>query len=480
MNKKILKTYLIFIVSLFLTFLMFTGMAISAAAADSSLPPPDKIHYEPLRFELPQTQRVVLKNGIVLHILENHELPLVNINALIKTGTMYDPAGKEGTAELTAYVMRTGGTSKLNSTEVDSQFDIIAASASIAMYMESARISFSVLNSHLNRGLDLLSQIMINPIFEQGKFELARQLKNEEIRRIKDDPQKLALQEFSRLIYQNDPRGRFPSYKSLKNIKRDDLVEFHHRFFLPNNIIFAVSGDITKEQAIILFNRYFGNWPNGNIPADIPVPSPKSKAGIYLIDKEIPQSTIISGEFTIGKNNPDFYAFTVLDFILGSGGFPSRIVSVVRNNEGLAYSAGSFYRAQPGYGVFGSYALTKTSSTMKTLSLLDSILEKIKSNPTTDRELDWAKKSINNGFIFSFATAEQIAWQQINLEYEKLPPDFLISYRDKIEKVGIEDLNNAASKYLDKTKNVVLILGDRKNLDKSPAASGYIPIIPEE
>lgn len=477
-SLKIFRALLIILLACIFTTPVKAGQA--ASSSDFSPPPPDQIQYEPLHFELPQAHRVVLDNGIILYILENHELPLVNIKALVKTGTMHDPSGKEGNAELTAYGMRTGGTSALKSSEVDSELDFMAAAASVTMSMESAQVGFSVLNSHLERGLDLLSQMLIHPAFEQDKFELARQLKNEEIRRIKDDPQKLAFQEFNRLIYQNDPRGRFPSYKSLANIHREDLIDFHRRFFLPNNTMFAVSGDITQDAAIKIFTRYFGGWEKETLPADIPLPSQRPQAGVYVINKEIPQSTIISGQFTVGKKNPDFYAFTVMDFIAGSGGFPSRILSTVRNNEGLAYSAGSFYRAKPDYGFFGSYAFTKTSSTMKALLLLDSVLEDIKSDSVTARELDWAKKAINDGFIFSFSTSEQIVWQQLNIAYDKLPSDFLIDYRNQIDRVTLKDLNNAADKYLDKKKNVVLILGDGKKLDHPQPAGGFTLIMPEE
>ena len=481
MSKIIFNTSKSIFTFLLLIFFTFAGEVLPAAASDFGFPSPDKIQYKPLRFELPQTHRVLLENGIVLYILEDHELPLVNIRALIKTGTVYDQEGKEGVAELTAYVMRTGGTTKLNSAEIDNQFDLLAASASITMSMESAQVSFSVLNNHIDEGLDLLAQILIHPVFEEAKLELARQLKNEELRRIKDDPQKLAFREFNRLIYRDDPRGSVPTYKSLSNITRDDLTRFHGSFFLPNNTMFAISGDITKEEAIEKFKRYFGDWKTGNLPPDVSAPVQKSNAGFYIINKEIAQSTIVSGQFTVSKNDPDFYASTILDFIVGSGGFPSRIVSVVRNNEGLAYSAGSFYRARPKYGIFGNYAFTKTSTTMKTLALLDSVLENIQSDSITAKEMDWAKKSINNGFIFSFSTAEQIVWQRMNIEYEKLPADFLINYRDKIEKVTIKDIDNVAAKYLDQTKNIVLILGDSNKFDKSlKTKKPYIFITPEE
>lgn len=463
-------------------FVLTTGnVRMAQAVSLSPLPPPDKLKYSPLKFTPPQTRRVVLDNGIVLHVLESHELPLVNINALVKTGTMYDPQGKAGVAELTAYLMRTGGTKNLNSTEIDKQLDAIAASVSISMSLEYAQINFSVLKENLVKGIELLSQIVMQPALENDKFELAVQLKKEELRRIKDDPQKFAFREFNKLIYANDPRGSFSSRHSLANIERNDLVEFHKRYFMPNNIIFAVSGDITGEEAVEMFSHYFGEWKADSIPEYIPPPTGKSKAGIYCIDKNIPQSTIVSGQFTTGKADSDFYSFSVLDFIIGSGGFSSRIFNAIRNNEGLAYSAGSFYRARPAYGVFGTYAFTKTSSTIKTLSLINSILEKIKTNTITSVEANWAKQSIINGFVFSFDTPENIAWQHVNLESDKLPADFLINYRKKIENVSVKDLNNAAAKYLDRTKSIVLILGDSKNFEKSPETEDQlIFIIPED
>lgn len=480
MKNSLLNTFVKLFSFLILSVAVITGGALYANAASTPLPSPDKIHYAPLQFSLPQTQRVVMENGIVLHILENHELPVVNIQALVKTGTMYDPEGRAGVAELTAYVMRTGGTVKLSSTEIDSRLDFMAASASIGMTIDSAQVNFSILNENLDKGLELLSQILIEPAFEQDKFELARQLKKEELRRLKDDPQKLAFREFNRLIYAHDPRGNLISSKSLAGISRNDLIEFHGRFFRPDNIIFAVSGDITKEKAVEIFNRYFGGWKAKNALTAAPPPAQKPDTGMYCINKEISQSTIVSGRYTTSKKDPDFYAFTVFDFIAGSGGFPSRIVTVVRNNEGLAYSAGSFYRARPDYGIFGNYAFTKTASTIKALSLIQSVLENIKSGSITADEMHWAKQSINNGFVFSFDTPEQIAAQQASVEYEKLPADYLLHYRDNIEKVTIEDVNHVAAKYIHEAKNTVLILGDSKNFDDPASAQKCIFITPEE
>jgi len=476
MNSKIIKTSISYITFLFIVLLLTVGFFATIASAEFPLPSPDKIGYPPLHFNLPEAQRIVLENGIVLYILEDHELPLISFNALIKTGSMYDPEGKEGVAQLTAYVMRTGGTTKLSSTEIDDRFDFLAASLSISMAMESASVDFSFLSKDVDQSLELLAQILIQPAFEQNKFILARELEIEDLRRLKDDPQRLAFREFNRLIYRNNSRGRFASMKSLSKIERDDLIIFHKQFFSPDKIMFSVTGDITKEQAVNKIHQYFGKWETNGLVTKTPDLPQKINDGLYFINKEIPQSTIICGELSVSKNNPDFYAFTLLDFIIGSGGFPSLIFSAVRNNEGLAYSAGSFYRAKPDYGIFGAYAFTKTQSSFKTLSLINTVLKKAKSNTITNKEINWAKKSINNGFIFSFLEPRQIALQQMKLEYDQLPLDYLLSYRDKIENVKASDINRVAAQYLDENNRVYLILGDTKRFGQ-PSISFGKPVV---
>lgn len=462
----------------FLPFALLTCLCAAAAAADSRLIPPDKIVYPKLEFALPKAERAVLENGIILYIMEDNELPVVNINALFRTGSIHDSAGKEGVAEIAAYVMRTGGTKKLTGEEIDRRLDFLAASVSFSMAADHATGNLSVLSKDIGEALDYFSQMVIAPAFEKKKLTIAVQLKSEDLRRLQDNPQRLAFREFNRLIYQNDARGRLPTQKSLNAITRCDLAGFHQRFFHPQNAMFAVSGNITREQAISLFVRHFGAWKKDRAADDPPPPRQSFAPGLYYLHKDIPQSTIVAGQFAPGKHHADYYAFSVLDFIAGSGGFNSRIFDAVRNNEGLAYSAGSFYRARPSFGVFGTYAFTKTSSTMQALSLINTTLDDIRAKTITARELNWARQSIINGFIFSFTGSEQIAWQQMRNEFEKMPPDYLDLYRDKIENITLADLHRLANTYLDKTKNVVLILGDSKNFDK-PAGELPAPVLIE-
>lgn len=448
--------------------------------AASALPSPDKLVYPPLRFSLPQTERIVLPNGITLYFLEDRQLPLVSVKALINTGAIHDPDGKEGVAELTTYVMRTGGTNKLSSFELDNRFDSLAASPSVSTNTDFAQINFSFFSKDLDQALDLLSQVMRTPAFEESKFNLAKELKAEELKRIKDDPQKLAVREFNRILYQGKTYGRLTSLKSVRDIAREDLIKFHQRFFQPQNIMFSITGDLTREDAIQKIDRYFGNWlRQADNVNRVPVPH-HSGSGLFYIKKEITQSTIIGGQLCPGKNSSDYYAFTVLDFIIGSGGFPSRIFSAIRNNEGLAYSAGSFYRARSNHGIFASYAFTKTDSTIKTLSLINSVLNDIRNNTITSAEIEWAKKSIDNSFIFSFTSPEQIAWQQMKIEYDGLPADFLIKYRSRIEKINIDEVNKVAKKYLQKETKTTVILGNNAKYGNVPADLGQPVIITPE
>ncbi|MCG6537278.1 MAG: insulinase family protein, partial [Syntrophales bacterium LBB04] len=327
---------------------------------------------------------------------------------------------------------------------------------------DSGSANLSVLKKDLDTGLKILSDILQQPAFEDDKLQLAKALKTEELRRIADDPQKLAFREFNRLMYRNNPRGRLPSISSVEKIKRDDLLQFHRSFFYPENIMMSFTGDITRDEAVNKINEYLGKWRQPGTRKGV-IPAPEKQTGlIYFLSKDIPQSIIIHGNIAPAKKDMDAYAFEVLDFILGSGGFRSRIFHEVRSTRGLAYSAGSFYKAKSEYGIFGAYAITGAESTATVLSLIRSIIGDAKSKPFNESELDWAKKSITNSFIFSFITANQIAGQQMMIEYEKLPEDYLTTFRDKIGKVQAVDVKNVADRYLSFDNAVVLVLGNEK------------------
>ena len=441
--------------------LFFSTIAFGAGTTAIPQPDdPDKLQYQPIQFIPPQAQRVVLDNGIILYVFEDHELPILNISAVIRTGSNYDPVGKEGLAELTGTVMRTGGTNSMSGSAIDDALDFFAGSITVSMNRDSGSINLSVIKKDLDEGLNIFTQILTNPAFEENKIKLAKDLKIEELRRIADDPQKLAFREFKRLLYDDNPAGRFPSVTSVKNIQRDDLVKFYNNFLYPGNIMIAITGDVSKEEAISKIKEHFGSWNEANKRYDIPPIPVKQKGHIYFLFKDIPQSIVITAQLAPGRKEPDMYPFEILDFIAGSGGFRSLIFQKVRNNLGLAYSTGSFYTKKSEYGVFGACAITKSESTMEVLLLIHSIINDLRNSIIDKKEIDRAIRSINNNFIFSFLSAKQIAYQQLMIEYEHLPEDYLIIYRDRIAQVKAEDIKKMAVKYLSTDESVTLVVGN--------------------
>ncbi len=445
-------------------FLAFILLSLPAFAAGPPLPSPESLRYPPLHFRVPRPETVVLDNGITVFFYEDRELPLVKVTALVRTGSVYDPEGKEGLADLTGQLLRDGGTKGMKSGEIDDTLEQLAIELESGIAAESGSVSLSVLTKDLDRGLDIFARIIREPAFEAAKFDLARNLKLEDIRRIADSPQRFAFREFNRVIYQNHPRGRMATFASVSGIGREDLVAFHRRFFRPANIMIAVSGDISKQEATERIARAFGDWKEeGPIPAP-PPPVPRQGGGVYYLAKKTPQSVVIVAHRAPSFLTEDTYPFRIFDFIVGSGGFPSRIFQEVRTNEGLAYSAGSFYRPRATEGVFSAYAFTKSATTGKALSMIRAIVRDGAGRPISAQELTWAKKAVDSGFIFSFTSAHQIAYQQMQIAYDGLPKDHMETYLGKIDAVTLADLARVKEQYVLPEEEIVFVVGDDEAL----------------
>jgi predicted Zn-dependent peptidase len=435
---------------------------------------PDRLSYEEIKFSPPRPERVVLENGLTVYFLEDRELPLVNISFIVGAGSVFEPPGKEGLAEMTGDGMRTGGAAKLTGDKVDEELEYLAAPISISLGMEYGTGSLTVLKKDLNRAFKIFADIIRNPAFDEAKLDQEKNLKVEELRRVFDKPQRLAFREFKKVLYADNPRGRLPEIASIEKMERDDLVSFHKSYFFPRNLRMAITGDISKQEAIDLISRHFGDWDDEGDFGTAPLPKPQVKAPLYYYEKKVPQSTVIIGAIGPGKESPDFYPFTVLDYILGSGGFRSRIFQEVRSNRGLAYSAGSFYEGRQGYGSFGAYAMTKSESTSQVLSLMEGILKDARESRIPAQDLHLAKRSIVNSYIFSFTSSHMIAFQYMMLEFQGLPTKFLSEYPAKIDAVSREDVLKAAEKYLDPDKKTIFVLGDQGKFDEPLKSFGEV------
>lgn len=447
--------------------LLFISGACSVLPSGRKLPDPQSLAYAPIRFSPPAPERIVLENGLVVYLLEDHELPLIEISALIRTGAVYEPAELAGLASITGSVMRTGGTLKMAPEEVDRQIERISASISVGINPEEGTASLSVLKEDSDTGLDIFSQILTQPAFNQEKLALAKSITCQGLRRLTDNPQSFAFREFKKLLYSSNPRGNLPTIASVKKITRKDLVKFHQTFFQPDRALLAVSGDFSRDEMLDKIKKRFSGWKGSSqaVP-QVATPQQVSQINIHHLQKDISQSTIVMGHLAPQKSHPDYFSFQVLDFILGSGGFNSRLMSEIRSTRGLAYSVGSFYRGDVDYGVWGAYCITKAQTTHKAFSLMIDIVNEIKKGNIAREEIAWAKESLVNSFIFSYTSSAQIAAQQMALEYEKLPSDFLSATPEKLQAVTLEDVQRAAQQYLSPSNMVVLTIGDARAFDR--------------
>lgn len=424
-------------------------------------PPVSSIKFRPLSFNPPRPDRVVLDNGMILHLLEDHELPLFGAHAVIKTGSVYEPDDRLGLAGLTGTVMRTGGTKTRSADEINEALEFIAGSVEVGIGQRSGSASVSVLAKDIDLGLTLFADVLRNPAFADEKIELHRQQIIEAIRRENDEPRPIARREFNSLVYAGHPFGRRRTLETVGAITKDDLIAFHEKYFFPNNIILGVHGDFERETLLAKLNELFGDWE----PRKEPIPDPpdveKSFApSTHLARKDVPQTAIRLGHLGVKKEDPDYFALQVMNFILGGSGFTSRMMREIRSNRGLAYSVGSFFTGGQELGVFGAVCQTKAESTLETLAAMKELIGEIREAPVSEEELRTARESILNSFVFQYESIAQIVNQQVSLEYEGLPPDWLETYKESISKVTAEDVQRVAREHLHPEALITVLVGN--------------------
>ena len=467
--------------------LMLLLQATVGLAADPTSNDPRTMRFPTVEFNPPDAERVVLENGMVVYLLEDHELPLVTVNATLRTGSWLDPADKVGLAGMTGAVMRTGGSAAMSPDEVDEALEQLAASMSIGFAKESGSASLDVLKKDLRRGLQIFADLLRRPAFEQSRVELAKLQALEGIRRRQDSPGSIVGREFAKLLYgSTHPSARETSVRSIDAITREDLVAFHQRTVHPNGIILGVTGDFEKADMLALLREAFGDWAKGNVPAvTIPaVSETDAKTGLVrFVNKDTSQTHLRVGHLTIKETDPDYVAVAIANDILGGSSFRSRLFNDVRTKRGLAYSVGSGLRASVyDEGVWLMRAETKLSSTQEVVNRFVANMERMRNEPVTDTELEEAKEAYVNSFVFSFTSASSIVGRLMDLEYDGLPKDWLQQIRDKVVKLTKEDIQRAAKAHFNPERLRILAVGSGEALSKVLASFGEvkeITLVPE-
>jgi len=440
---------------------------------------PRTMKFAELKFTPPKPERVTLENGMTVFLLEDHELPTVDAFATIRTGSIYEPADELGLASLTGTVMRSGGTKDVPADKLNEELEFLAASIETSINTEAGTASLSVMKKDLDRGLQLFADVLRNPAFAEDRLTIAKNQLKEAIRRRNDIPSQLASTEFTKLLYgPNHPLARIPTAETVDRITRNDLVEFHQKYFHPNSVILGVAGDFKTSEMIARLKEVFKGWErvDVNYPAVEPVKLEFNRS-VTLIERPIDQTNIRMGQLSIKLNNPDFFALSVMDSILGEG-FHSRLVNQIRTKMGLAYAVGSVL--SPGerdYGDFWIQFETKPETTMKAMESALHEVKRMQNELVAREELNTAKDVVLNSFVFQFSNTAQIVFRRVRYFYFGLPDDFLETYRDNVAKVTRDDVQRVAKRYLHPDQFVILTVGDSKKFDQPLSALGQVHII---
>lgn len=448
-------------------------------AADLAAENPRTMRFPTVVFNPPDAERLVLDNGMVVYLLEDHELPLVTINATLKTGSWLDPADKVGLAGMTGAVMRTGGSAGMSPDEVDEELEQLAATISIGFGKESGSASLDVLKKDLKRGLHIFADLLRRPAFEQGRVELAKLQALEGIRRRQDSPGSIVGREFAKLLYgATHPSARETSVRSIESLTREDLIAFHRQTVHPNGIMLGVTGDFEKGEMLALLREAFGDWAKGSV-SEVkipPVAESELKTGVVrFISKDTSQTHLRVGHLTVKETDPDYVAVAIANDILGGSSFRSRLFNDVRTKRGLAYSVGSGLRASVyDEGVWLMRAETKLASTQEVVNRFVANMERMRNEPVTDSELEEAKEAYVNSFVFSFTSASSIVGRLMDLEYDGLPKDWLQQIRDKVVKLTKEDIQRAAKAHFNPERLRILAVGSGEALSKVLASFGEV------
>jgi zinc protease len=437
----------------------------------------DQLEFPPLpEIKIPEYERYQLKNGMVVYLMEDHQLPLINGNALIRTGSRLEPADKTGLAEITGTVMRTGGTKNHSAHELNELLEQRAAIVSTSIGTTSGNASFNTLKEDLDTVFHLFAEIVREPIFDQQQVELAKTQQRGEIARRNDDPKDIASREFRKLIYgETSPYARTVEYSTLNNIAREDLLNFHQKYLRPDQIILGIVGDFNPKVMKSLIEKEFGNWqpPATVAEFNLPTVSQKTTEDVFFVNQsQLTQSNILLGHLGGEFDSPDYPALSVLNGVLN--GFGSRLFNELRSRQGLAYSVYGFWQAGYDYpGMFIAGGQTRSETTVAFIKSLKTEIERIRSNLVSQEELDQAKDSILNSFVFKFENPSQTLSRLMTYEYYGYPQDFIFKYQKGTKNTTIKDVQRVAQKYLNPEQFVTLVVGNNETIQPPLSNLGF-------
>lgn len=428
----------------------------------------DKINFPELNeFNKPNVETFTTDNGIKFYLLEDHELPLIDVSVNIRTGGVLVPNDKTGLASLTGQVMRSGGSENYSADELNALLENNAANISTFIGFTSGGASLNVLKEDFDKLLPALVDILQNPAFPEDKIELAKTQSKSGISRRNDNAGPIANREFDKLIYGKDSKySRNTEYQTINNITREDIVAFHNEHFTGQNMMVGVVGDFDTAEMKEKLQSAFSSIPAGDKTSlAFPDVDYSYKNTINLADKpDVNQSTVLLGHIGGMRDNPDYAKVQVMNNVL-SGGFSGRLFQKVRTDLGLAYSVGGSYSMNTFYpGQFTIQVQTKTETTAEAIDAILGEVKRLQNEAITKEELQDTKDQFLNSLVFRNTSYSQILNRQMSNEYRDLPEDSFEEFVEGVKNTTVKDVQNMAQKYLKPEQMEILVVGNKSGL----------------
>ena len=450
----------------------FLAAALSARAADlqgtKQWPtelPPRPLPARDVKF--PPYEVRTLANGMQVIAVLHHEQPAVSIRLLVRAGAAQDPKGKGGVAALTSALLDQGTTTK-SAYEIADAIDSIGGGLGTGAGSDLSFVNVVIMKDSFAMAMDLLADVVHNPAFAEEEIERQRQQVLSGLQVSAGDPDYLASVVFDRLVYGFHPYGlpNSGTAESITSLTRADLQEYHKKYFVPNNMILAVVGDVTGEEAFGAAERVFGKWPRAEVPVVKPVEPPPPTRRVVIIDKpDAVQTEIRVGHLGIPRKHPDYMALDLAFKILGGEG-ANRLHRVLRSERGLTYGASADIQTLKQSGDFMAETDTRTETTGEALRLIFEEYSKLRRDRVYDRELADAQAYLAGNFPLTIETPDAIATQVLNAVFYELPLDEIATYRERVQAVSPDDVQRVAREYVMTDRLSVVLVGN---------AAGFLP-----
>lgn len=418
---------------------------------------------------LPSIDKQKLSNGLNVWIVNNSELPIISMNMVFGTGATADPMDRAGLANITAALLD-DGTKTRSAVDIANQMQSLGASLNTGSGWDASSASVTTLTRNLDPTLDVYADVILNPSFPDAELETVRRRNLVGLIQRKDNPNAIANVAYSKLLYGNGhpyAKSLGGDEASLKAFTRSEIENFYSTYYRPNNAALIVVGDTNAKTLIPKLEKAFGSWkPADSAKVAVPTAVTFDKPGIYLIDKPgAAQSVVTIGHVGVARDNPDFFALSVMNSILG-GQFSARVNMNLREDKGYTYGARTNWNFRRGSGPFEASADVQTAVTKESVMEFMKELNGIRGAiPVTQQELEYNKQSLIRRYPGGFETNGQIAGQLSNLVTYGLPDSYFNDYIRNIQAVTVADVNRVANKYLTPDKMAILIVGDKNVIE---------------